>query len=111
MRVLRAADAAAKKVADFGSEGFTVSVLGRAVHSVLAQLAPDGRIGRHPADVDQVFVVVAGGATVSGADQERVQVGPGQVVIWRAGESHETRSDVGVLAIILEADGLADAFA
>ncbi len=110
MRVLLAEGAAAKVVADFGSEGFTVSILGRALHSVLAQLGPGGRIGRHPADVDQAFIVIAGAAIVSGEDHERLEVGPGQVVIWGAGESHETRSDEGVVAIILEAEGLADAF-
>jgi quercetin dioxygenase-like cupin family protein len=111
MRVLLAAGAAAKTVEEFESEGFKVSVLGGAVHSVVAALDPGGRIGRHRAVVDQVLVVVAGAARVAGEDQEWVEVGPGQMAIWRAGESHETRSDLGVVAIILEAGGLADAFA
>ena len=39
MRVMRLEGLADKRVPDFGSERFSVSILGRAVHTVLAQLA------------------------------------------------------------------------
>jgi hypothetical protein len=34
------------------------------------------------------------------------QIAAGEAVFWAAGEEHETRTDVGLKALILEAEGL-----
>jgi mannose-6-phosphate isomerase-like protein (cupin superfamily) len=109
VRVIDAASLPGRIVNDFGSHGFSVVPVGASVHGVMARLERDGRIGRHLAVEDQVLVVLTGHATVSGDNRESVEVGPGQLVVWRAGEEHETRTSGGLTALILEADGLADA--
>jgi hypothetical protein len=43
---------------------------------------------------------------VSGSDGEFQPIGPGEAVFWLAGEEHETETDSGLTALILEADGL-----
>ncbi|EWT00733.1 cupin [Intrasporangium oryzae NRRL B-24470] len=110
MRVIEASTLPAHPVGQFGSVGFFVALAGAAVHAVVARLEPGGRIGRHPAVVDQALVVLAGDAVVSGHDDVRVEASVGQVVIWTAGEDHETHTSHGLTALILEAEGLGDAF-
>jgi quercetin dioxygenase-like cupin family protein len=110
MRVLGAEDLTIRNVDQFGSAGFAVSVLGR-THSVVAHLEPGGRIGRHPAPVDQALVVLSGVVTVCGEDGEAVEIAAGRMAVWAAGESHETGTANGAIAVILEADGLAASLA
>lgn len=57
--------------------------------------------------VDQCLVVLSGDATVSGRDGLAVDVTTGDAVIWDAGEEHETATASGLLALVLEAEGLA----
>ena len=61
-------------------------------------------IGRHPAAARQLLVVLSGDATVSGRDEEAIEIGPGQAVVWEPGESHETRSQRGLLGFLVEGD-------
>jgi quercetin dioxygenase-like cupin family protein len=91
-------------VADFSSVGFAVSDLGRIRDSRLSCLRLDagGRIGRHPAVGRQLLLLIDGDASVSGTDGVAVVLRPGQAVIWSPGEQHETRSDTGMLALVLE---------
>jgi len=74
---------------------------------VIARLEAGGCIGRHPAVVGQLLVLLSGAATVTGDDGQPVEIVPGQAALWAAGESHETRSRTGMVAAIVEADGLA----
>jgi quercetin dioxygenase-like cupin family protein len=108
VRVIALEDIDGRPVPDFGSRDFAIAPIAGAAHSSLVTLGPQGRIGRHPAAVDQLFFVLSGDAVVSGDDGEPVTVRPGQVASWRAGETHETRSDAGLVALVLEADGLSD---
>jgi hypothetical protein len=43
---------------------------------------------------------------VSGSDGYFQPIGQGEAVFWLAGEEHETETDTGMTALILEADGL-----
>jgi GrpB-like predicted nucleotidyltransferase (UPF0157 family)/quercetin dioxygenase-like cupin family protein len=65
-------------------------------------LPPDGLVGRHPAAVQQLFAVVAGNGWVTGDDGRRHEVGPGDAVVWSAGEEHESGSDDGMVAVVVE---------
>ena len=73
---------------------------------VTINLEPGGRLGRHSAAAPQLFIVTGGQGEVSGDDEKFVEVRTGQAVLWKAGESHETRTQVGLTAIIVEGDGL-----
>ena len=95
------------EVLGFGSRGVTALPLtlpdGEA-HVVCIRLAAGGLLGRHPASVDQVFVVVDGSGWVRGADGEQTTIGVGTAVYWSAGEEHESGSDEGMTAIVIEAE-------
>jgi quercetin dioxygenase-like cupin family protein len=75
-------------------------------HIVCIRLGHGGILGRHPAPVDQVFVVIAGEGWVSGPDRARVPVSAGTAIHWTAGEEHESGSDAGLTAIVVESERL-----
>ena len=90
----------------FGSNGFRVAGLGtfgEARVSVLS-LGPGGVIGRHPAVGHQLFVIMTGTAEVSGEEGATATIGPGQAALWSPDESHETRSEHGMTALVLEGE-------
>jgi quercetin dioxygenase-like cupin family protein len=91
-----------------GSSGFTMRGLVRSeqAHVALAILAPGGLIGRHAAEVPQLFVVVEGSGWVAGGDEERVEVAAGDGVLWDAGEEHEAGTDDGLVALLVESNAL-----
>ena len=70
VRILDLTDLTGRPVPDFGSEGFSVAGLARGTdtHVVVLALEPGGIIGRHPAVVRQLLLLVAGDALVSGDD-------------------------------------------
>jgi quercetin dioxygenase-like cupin family protein len=71
------------------------------------EIAPGGVVGRHPAVVTQLFVVVRGSGWVSGSNGEREPIEPGQAVLWDEGEEHESGSDTGMTALVLEGASIA----
>ncbi len=76
------------------------------VQAACFRLASGGRIARHPASVPQILAVVAGSGWVSGSDGREEPIEAGIAVFWETGESHETRTDDGLTAIILEGEGV-----
>jgi quercetin dioxygenase-like cupin family protein len=89
-------------------EGVTVAPLtppGR-VQAAVFRLAAGGRIARHPATMPQILAVLEGEGRVSGADGDFEPIAAGEAVFWPAGEEHETASDGGLTAFVLEAEGL-----
>jgi quercetin dioxygenase-like cupin family protein len=70
------------------------------------RVSAGGRIVRHPATVPQILAVLEGEGRVSGADGELEPIAAGEAVFWPAGEEHETTSDGGLTALVLEGEGL-----
>jgi quercetin dioxygenase-like cupin family protein len=66
------------------------------------QVAAGGEIGRHPATVDQLFVVVSGRGSVCGGEGVWQSIEAGQAALWAAGEIHTTRADEPLVAIVVE---------
>lgn len=97
--------AVGRAIEQFGSGGFSVLTVGRQVNTTLARLEPGGRIGRHPAVVDQCLIAVSGEAVVS-SDDASATLRAGEAVLWEAGEQHETFSEVGMVALVLEGEGI-----
>jgi quercetin dioxygenase-like cupin family protein len=93
-------------------EGVTLAPLtaplaaGAPVQAAIFRVAPKGRIVRHPATVPQILAVLEGTGLVSGADGEFQPIAAGEAVFWAAGEEHETRTEEGLTALVLEGDGL-----
>ncbi len=109
MRLVRFAAETARPIETHGSLGFSISPLSSSPGTsfqALARLEPGGRIGRHPAVGRQMLAVVAGAGIVSGGDGVEHAVGIGDAAVWEAGEEHETRTDDGLTAVVIEAAGL-----
>jgi quercetin dioxygenase-like cupin family protein len=89
-------------------EGVTIAPLSSpgAVQAAIFRLAPGGRIARHPATVPQILAVLEGDGLVSGGDGAFQPIAAGEAVFWSAGEEHETVSDRGLTALIVEGEGL-----
>jgi quercetin dioxygenase-like cupin family protein len=79
---------------------------GESAHVVCIRLGPGGVLPRHPAAADQLFVVVQGHGWASGGDGAEQEITAGTAVFWEAGEEHETRTDGGLTAIVVEAEQL-----
>jgi quercetin dioxygenase-like cupin family protein len=71
---------------------------------VVIEIGPGGVVGRHPAVVAQLFTVVRGAGWVSGADGLRKVISAGEAVLWEQGEEHESGSDEGMTALVVEAE-------
>jgi quercetin dioxygenase-like cupin family protein len=107
MRVLRLDDLTPRAIEHYGSRNASVTLLARGDAQVVRiELGAGGVLGMHPAAVPQLFVVIDGSGWVGaeGADEELVEAG--SAVHWSAGESHETRSDRGLVALVVEAERL-----
>jgi len=74
---------------------------------VVIELAPGGVVARHPAAAEQLFAVVSGTGWVSGDDGDRIPIRAGEAVAWDPGEEHESGSDEGMTALVVEAESLA----
>lgn len=66
------------------------------------RFAAGGVIGRHPAAGSQLFLVIEGAGMVSGEGDVLLPISAGQAVTWGPGEEHESRSDSGMTAIVIE---------
>jgi quercetin dioxygenase-like cupin family protein len=87
-----------------GSANAHVRRLTPAGHVVVIEIGPGGVVARHPAASAQLFVVVSGEGWVSGADGEREAIRAGEAVLWEPGEEHESGSDEGMTALVVEAE-------
>ncbi|MHC4934120.1 MAG: cupin [Planctomycetota bacterium] len=76
------------------------------VHVGCLHLEAGGRIGRHPAPIPQLFLVVSGEGWVCGETGDRVPVAAGVAAYWDASESHEAGTFTGMTAIVVEAGSM-----
>lgn len=90
----------------------TVAPLSRSIfagapfQAAVFRVAPGGRLGRHPATYPQILAVLEGAGEVSGPSGVDEPIEAGEAVFWQAGEEHETKSEAGLTALIIEGDGL-----
>lgn len=85
----------------------TPSILeGSLVQAAIFRVEPGGRLRRHPATFPQILAVLGGSGEVSGADGVDETIEAGEAVFWHEGEEHETRSAVGMTALIIEGRNL-----
>lgn len=96
-------------------DGVTVAPLTPSIHegspiqAAIFRVAQGGRLARHPATVPQILAVLDGSGEVSGADGVDEPIAAGEAVFWSKGEEHETKSAVGLTAVIIEGE-LVDRF-
>jgi len=109
MRLFRFDPEIGRSIEKYGSEGLKFApVLGvdAHVHVGCMHLEAGGRVGRHPAPIPQLFLVVAGEGWVSGETGDRVPVKAGTAAYWDASESHEAGTFTGMTAIVVEAGSM-----
>ncbi|MUV37648.1 hypothetical protein JNUCC1_01454 [Lentibacillus sp. JNUCC-1] len=63
-------------------------------------------IGYHQAVVPQLLLIVTGEGFVRSGEESFVPVQAGEAVFWGEDEWHETKTDQGLTAIVIESDGL-----
>jgi quercetin dioxygenase-like cupin family protein len=99
---------AGRSVTPYGSVGLTAQKLirGEEIHVTVLHVAAGGEIGRHPAPVDQLFLVTAGRGSVRAGAGEWQPVQAGRAVLWRAGTEHATRADEAITAVVIEMEGM-----
>jgi quercetin dioxygenase-like cupin family protein len=100
---------AAHPVSAHGSSGLLLAHLARLSGEVAIScmyLDPSGFVGYHPAAVHQLFLVVQGEGWVRGSAGGRVPIRAGHAAFWASGEWHETGSDSGMAAIVVESPGM-----
>ena len=108
MRVRRAEEMATRPITAFESQGASVTHIAQEdnVSVVRIELQAGGRLGMHPAACSQLFIVVEGEGTVLSDTAAPREVAAGTSIWWQEGELHETRSETGLIAIVVEAESL-----
>ena len=91
------------------SRGATIAGVARASGDVgvaLLRLDAGGVLGLHAAVGPQLFLVVAGEGSVEGGEGERHPIAAGAAAFWEDGELHETSTETGLTAVIVEGESL-----
>ena len=59
-------------------------------------------VGYHQAITPQLLLIVSGTGFVSVDQKEYVQVEEGDAIFWQQGEWHETKTEIGMKAVVIE---------
>ena len=78
------------------------------LHVGCMRLQPGGLIVMHPASTPQLLAVVEGNGWIRGVDGAKTPISAGGAVFWSEGEMHETGTDSGMMAIVVETAALRD---
>jgi len=70
------------------------------------QIGVGGVVGYHQAVGPQLFLVVEGAGWARGEGPERRTIRAGQAAFWEDGEGHESGSEQGLVAIVIEGENL-----
>ncbi|WP_367643890.1 cupin [Bacillus sp. THAF10] len=69
-------------------------------------LGQNGIVGYHQATVPQLLIVVQGEGWVRGEEDKYRRVTQGNAVLWAKDEWHETKTEQGLTAIVIESEEL-----
>lgn len=72
---------------------------------VIMVLEPDGIIGMHKANSDQLFIVAKGEGWICSDTSRRIPLKQGEGVLWKEGENHESGTETGMTVYIIEGKG------
>jgi mannose-6-phosphate isomerase-like protein (cupin superfamily) len=104
---LRRVELAGDRAIDrFESLNASVRRLAPEAHVVVIEIGAGGTVGRHPTVSQQLFAVIKGSGWVAGGDGRRVDVVAGEAVLWDLGEEHESGSEDGMTALVVEAESI-----
>jgi quercetin dioxygenase-like cupin family protein len=105
MKIFRFDPEVGRQIGHYNSSGFKISKIAHLQDEAVvncAYLDPGGVIGHHQAAGPQLFLVVHGEGWVRGDAPERTAIRAGQAAYWEKGEWHESGTEAGMTAIIIE---------
>jgi quercetin dioxygenase-like cupin family protein len=109
VRIYRCDETTGHAITQFGSTNVVISGIVRTEGPLQIgrmQLGPGGVVGYHQAMGPQLFLVVNGEGWVRGEGPERHAITAGQAAYWKDGEWHESGSEHGMVAVVIEGDTL-----
>lgn len=108
MKLYRFSKDHGKKVSKFNSDFIMSRVIQteKPAHVGCMYLEENGVIGFHQAVVPQLLLILNGEGYVRGDKEEYIKVQPGDAVFWVKDEWHETKTDTGLTAIVIESEEL-----
>lgn len=65
-------------------------------------IRPNGKLGHHQAVTSQLFLLVQGEGWIRGETEEKLAVREGWAIFWEQGEWHESGTETGMTAVIIE---------
>lgn len=107
MRIFRFDAAVGRPLTEFGSNDVVITPIMRTkvrMQASVMHLQPGGVVAYHPATVPQLFMIVQGEGWVRGEEPERTPIATGQASFWTPGENHESGSETGMIAVVLEGE-------
>ncbi|WP_409295538.1 cupin [Peribacillus sp. SCS-26] len=98
-----------KKITKFDSDFILsrITKTEKAAHIGVMHLDANGLVGHHQAVVPQLLLIVSGEGWVCGSAGEYFKLQSGEAAFWEKGEWHETKTDTGLTAIVIESEELA----
>ena len=78
----------------------------KGVHIGCMYLEKNGIVGFHQAVVPQLLLVLNGEGYVRNEKEEYYKIQPGDAVFWEKDEWHETKTETGLTAIVIESEAL-----
>ncbi|CAM4048067.1 cupin [Cohnella lubricantis] len=76
------------------------------IHMGCMHLGAGGTVGLHRASIPQLLLIVQGEGVVIGQEKQEVPIRSGMAAYWEEGEWHETRTENGLTAIVIESPAL-----
>lgn len=106
MKLFRFDIGVGKNVDRYNSSGFVISKVAHWFDEAVvncAYLKANGVIGFHQAVISELFLVTQGEGWVRGETLDsKVSITAGQAAYWEKGEWHESGTETGMTAIIIE---------
>ncbi len=109
MKIYRFDPGAGRRIDKFGSFNFVLSEVVRLTFEAQISclyLGQGGRAGLHQAVSSQLCLIVQGEGWVRGEAADRIPVKAGLAVYWEKDEWHETSTNSGMIAIVIESESL-----
>jgi len=108
MEIYKFSKDSGKKITKFNSDFVMSRVIQteKATHVGCMYLQENGIIGFHQAVVPQLLLILNGEGDVRGEKEKYIKVQAGDAVFWGKDEWHETKTDTGLTAIVIESEEL-----
>lgn len=114
MKIYRFNPEVGRHITQFASDFTMVGIIRVASHDAgdgqiqvgCMHIPAGGRVGYHQATVPQLFLIVAGEGWVRGNTETRRPVHAFEAAFWHGGEWHESGSETGMTAVVIEGKGI-----